>query len=450
MNRKKSFVIGALLLALPNILQNLVTNLAALVDNLMVGGLQEHAIAGVTVTNQVVFIVTIVFFGIGGTAGIFIPQYKGAGDEEKMTEFFKVSLILSMIVGAFFFLITIFAPELILNFFASDPYDIAEALAYLRFIRYTFLILPASLAIGGALRFSGYVKVPMYLAIVTVIISTFLNFGLIHGNLGMPAMGVEGAGLGTLIARAVELIIFLVLTVYIKSPVKIKIATFFKLEGALFKIFLQKGYGLVLNEFFWAFGMQALTVIYTMRISENIAAMSISQTFGKLIWVGIGGMSVVFSIYLGEHLGRNEFEKAQSDARKLKVIAAVMGISLGVVVFVISQFLMDFFDVAPEIMRTGQTLLLITVVFSWVNYLNASYYFVLRAGGDTKGVLVIDSLFTWVITIPVAFLIGRVGLAMPIHFLLMQFSEFIKMAIAHRLYKKGKWLNNLTAPVEVT
>ena len=444
MKKKRSFVIGALLLALPNILQNLVTNLAALVDNLMVGGLQEHAISGVTITNQVVFIVTIVFFGIGGTAGIFIPQYKGIGNEKKMTEFFKVSLLLSMIVGVVFFLITIFAPELVLSFFATNPYDIAEALSYLRFIQYTFLILPISLAIGNAFRFSGYVKLPMYLAIITVGLNTILNFGLIHGNLGMPAMGVEGAALGTLIARVVELVIFLVLTVYIKSPVKIQLRTFFKLEKSLFKTFMQKGYGLVLNEFFWAFGMQALTVIFTMRISENIAAMSISHTFGKLIWVGMGGMSVVFSIYLGEHLGRGDFEKARHDAKRLQAISGFMGLGLGVLVLITSFFLMDFFDVAPEVMRAGQSILFMTIGFCWINYLNAGYYFILRSGGDTKGVFMVDSLFTWIIVIPGAFIIGLFGLPMPMHFFLVQFFEIVKFGVARTLYKKDQWLNNLT------
>jgi len=107
MNKKKSFIIGALLLALPNILQNLVTNLAGLVDNLMVGGLAEHAIAGVTITNQVVFIFTIVMFGIGGTAGIFIPQFNGIGDEKRVTETFKISLVISIILGTIFFLVTL-------------------------------------------------------------------------------------------------------------------------------------------------------------------------------------------------------------------------------------------------------------------------------------------------------------------------------------------------------
>ena len=444
MSKKKSFMIGALLLALPNMLQNLVTNLAALVDNLMVGGLQEHAIAGVTITNQVIFIFTLVLFGIGGTAGIFIPQYNGIGNKKKVTEMFKISLLFSVLFGTIFFLIMQFIPELILGFFATNPATMSEAISYLRFIQYTLLILPISLAIGNAFRFCGYVKIPMYLAIITVILSTFLNFGLIHGNFGMPAMGVEGAALGTLIARVVELVIFIILTKYMKTPIKIQIRTFFNLKGAMLKSFIQKGYGLVLNEFFWAFGFQTLTVIYTMRLSEHIAAMSIASTFGKLIWVGMAGLSAVFSIYLGEHLARNNFDNAIRDAKKLKTMAAFLGIILGAFVFILSLFLIDFFDVSPQILRTGQILLLINIGFSPLTYLNVSYFFILRAGGDTKGVLIIDSLFSWVIVIPAAFMIGRFGLLLPIHFFLVQLFEFAKFGVAHRLYRKGEWLNNLT------
>jgi len=442
--KKKSFLLGVILLALPNMLQNLVTNLASLIDNLMVGSLQEHAIAGVTVTNQVVFIFTIVLFGIGGAAGIFIPQFKGIGNEAKMTEVFKISLIFSMILSIIFFFAMLIFPENVLRIFAQNPYDIAAAMDYLRFIKYTFLILPISLAIGNAYRLSGFVKIPMYLAFITVGINTVLNIGLINGNFGLPAMGVEGAALGTLLSRILEFIIYILLTKIIKSPVKIKILTLFTIEKSLFRAFIQKGYGLVLNEFFWAFGVQALTVIYTMRLSENIAAMSIAQTFGKLVWVGMGGISVVFSIYLGDHLGRSEFNEAKTVARKLKIISSFTGITLGLIVFAISFFLIGLFNVEPHILRTGQIILAITVGFSWINYLNSSYFFILRAGGDTKGVLIIDSFYTWLITLPAAFLIGQLPIVMALHFFIMQFSEIGKLIVAHRLYKKGTWLKNLT------
>lgn len=443
-NKKRSFVVGALLLAMPNILQNLLTNIAGLVDNLMVGGLQQHAIAGVAITNQLTFIITIVFFGVGSAAGIFIPQYKGIGDEKKMTEFFKISLILSFLVGFVFFLMTTFMPHTLLGLFATEAQTLEAGMTYLRILQISFLLLPISLAIGNAYRFCGYVKLPMYLALVTVGINTFLNYGLIHGNLGMPAMGVAGAAIGTVLSRTVELLIFLVLTVAIKSPVKIQMKSLFTLKPALYKIYIKKGYGLVLNEFFWAFGMQAVTVAFTMRLSENIAAMSISRTFANLIFIGMGGMGVVFSLYLGEHLGRDDFEKAKHDAKRLKKISAILGLSIGIVVFVISYFLVDMYDVSEEIKQMAIGILLTQVAFSWMYYLNASYFFILRSGGDTTGVLIIDSLFTWLILIPAAFIIGRFGFGLVLHFFIVQFFEGIKWLLAHHRYKKGNWLVNLT------
>lgn len=444
MNKKRSFIIGALLLALPNIMQNLVTNLAGLADNLMVGGLQEHAIAGVAITNQLVFVVTIVLFGVGSAAGIFIPQYKGIGDEAKMTAFFKVSLVLSFAIGLFSFLLTLFFPNSLLSMFATEYETLYEARQYLFMLQFSFLLLPISLAIGNAYRFCGHVKLPMYFALLAVGINIILNYGLIHGNLGMPALGVTGAALGTVISRIIELLAFLISTIIIKSPVKIQITSLLKLEKSLYSIYLKKGYGLVLNEFFWAFGMQAITVIYTMRISENIAAMSISRTFANLMFVGIGGMATVFSIYLGEHLGRNDFKNAQLDALRLKKIASCLGLSIGIVVLIISQFLIDFYEVSDHIKQMAMIILAVQVAFSWLYYLNASYFFILRSGGDTKSVFIIDSVYTWLIMIPLAFLIGLPGFALPIHFLIVQFFELIKLLLAHRLYKKGGWLNNLT------
>ena len=445
MKSKRTFIIGAFFLALPSVMQNIVTNLAGLVDNLMVGGLQEHAIAGVMITNQVVFICNLAIFGVIGTAGIFITQYNGIGDEKKVTEVFKISLLFSLAFGIIFFLIMSFVPEFILSFLAEDPDAITEARSYLRFIQYTLLILPVTLAIASAYRFYGFVKIPMYLAMMTVAISTFLNFGLIQGNFGMSALGVEGAALGTLIARGIELVISLGLIIWIKSPITIHFRSFFKLEASMLRVFILKGYGLVINDLIWGLGFQALTVIYTMQITENIAAMSIWSTFANLIWVGVGGLSVVFSIYLGENLGRGDFDKALSDAKILKKLSFFVGITLGVLVFILSIFLARFYEVTPEIMRTGQTLLLITVGVSWLIYLNTSYFAILRAGGDTKSVFILDSLFTWAVMIPVALITGRFGLPLPLRFFLVQLSEVIKLGVAHWLYRKGTWLKNLTS-----
>jgi len=442
--KKKSLVLTTLMLAVPSIVQQLMTNLAQMADMLMVGQLQETAIAGVTITNQVFFIFMIVLFGIGGTAGIYLTQYHGAGNHEKMNEVFRLSLVFSMGAGALFYVLMHVFPTFILGFFAHDPAVIADAMAYLRYLRYTFLMLPIALMITNGFRFSGYVRLPMYLSMGTVLVGVILNFGLIHGNLGFPALGVAGAGLATLITRALEAFVAILLTFVLDTPIKMKVLQLFKLSKALLLDFIQKGYGLVLNEFFWAFGIQALTVIYTQRISANIASLSIAQTLGNMIFVGMGGMSVAFSILIGEHLGKDEFVEAKVTAKRMLKISALIGLAFGAIVFMLSFPIFGLYDVAPETIETARLLLLINALFSWQYYMNAGLYFTLRSGGDTKSVVLVDSGFNWAIMMPIAFMLGRFGLLLPLHFLLIQFLEFLKFYVGLRQVRKGIWLRNLT------
>lgn len=444
MNKKRSIFITALAFGIPNILQNLVVNLSQMMDNLMVGSLQEYAIAGVTITNQLFFIFTITLFGIGGTAGIFIPQFKSIGNHRKMTDIFHISLLFNLLMGAIFFLAMTVIPTPLFRIFAMDAETIANAHEYLDFIRFTFLLFPFSVAIGDAFRFSGLIKIPMYVSMMTVALNIFFNYIFIFGNFGMPAMGVAGAGLGTLMARIAELGIYLFLTIKIPSPVKLFKPGAFSFEKSLLIQFIQKGYGLVFNEIFWSLGMQILTVIYTRRESHNIAAMSISGSFTRLIFIGMGGMSVAFSLILGESLGQNRFEDAKRDAGKLLKLSTMLGLVLGIGVLVISYLLIDVYEVTLETRHMAERIIWVNVAFSWLYYLNSGYYFTLRSGGDTKSVLLIDSGFVWVITIPLAFIIGRLDLLLPIHFLIIQFNEVLKWAIAKKMLQKGIWLQNLT------
>ena len=448
MKIRKEFYLSALFLALPNIIQQLVTNFSQMVDNVMVGSLQEVAIAGVTITNQIFFIFLVVLLGFGATGGIFISQYRGIKNDEKVTEVFRVILLFSLGLGVIFFLIMHFTPELVLQIFAKDPATIDSALSYIQYIKYTFLIFPISMAIAASYRYISLVKIPMYISIITVIISMSLNYVLIYGHFGFPALGVPGAAIGTLIARIVELLIFLILTRKLDTPIKITLKKMFSFELYILKNFINKGYGLITNEFMWALSIQILTVIYTQRISENIAAMSIANVMMNMVFIGMGGMSVAISIIIGDHLGQGKFEKAKEDAKKLIKLGAVLGIALGLVVLGASFFITMLYDVNPDTLRTARIIILITTFFSGVYYLNACIFFIIRAGGDTKGVLIMDSGFNWVVFLPLAFIIGKFIPVMYIHYLVVQFINLIKFATARYMYKKYNWLNNLTVQPE--
>jgi len=441
---KKSLLMTTLALAVPSILQNLVANLSQMVDNLMIGSLQEAAISGVTITNQIYFIFMIVLFGIGGAAGIYMPQFKGINDKNRFAQAFRISLVFSMAVGVLFFVVLHFFPDILLRLFASETAVIDYAHEYLIFIGFSFLVFPISAAIGNALRFDGYIRLPLYISLVTVALNVVLNYLFIFGNGGFATMGVVGAGLATLIARILEAVIYIAMTFILRTDIKTLPTQVFSFEKELLVNFVKKGYGLVANEFFWSLGMQTLAVLYTKRISENIAAMSISNAIGNMIFVGMGGMSVAISIILGKHLGQGKFQEAKNDARKLRKYTSLTGLFLGVCVFLLSFLLFNFYDVAPQTLMNARYLLAITASFSFLFYLNASYFFILRAGGDTKSVLFMDAGFVWLVVIPSAFLVGRTSVVLPVHVLLINFLEFAKYLIARWLCNKDTWLRNLT------
>lgn len=442
--KDKKFYIMALSLGIPSMLQLLAKQFANLADNIMVGGLNVYAIAGVSIINQLHFIFGLSLFGIASTASIFTPQFRANNNEKKITEVFLISLLFMVPVGIIFFVLLKLNPTLILQLFTSDAQTLHYAQIYLDYLAYAFLLFPISLSISFAFRFTGKLKMVMYFAFFNVALSVFLNFGLIHGNMGMPAMGVAGAGMGTLIARITECLVFIGATVVIKSPIKIRILQFFRLDKELIKQYVSKGLGLVFNEFALAVGLQTLIVIYSRRVSSNIAALSIAMTFLNLMHVGFSGMNVMIKLIVGEHLGRSDFTRAKQDAKRLKNLSMVIGLVMGIIIFIVGNLIMFTYNVETTVITDARLLLLVMVGFSWLTYLNASYYFTFAAGGDTKSILWVDSLYIWLLSIPLAFTLGQFNILLPIHYFLVQSLNFLRLYMSRQLDKKGRWLENVT------
>ena len=153
----------------------------------------------------------------------------------------------------------------------------------------------------------------------------------------------------------------------------------------------------------WSLGMQGLIIIYTQRSGFNLAAYSISQTFAGLIMVGMSGINTPVFIILGGHLGKSEFKKAKEDALKLLKFSFIMGCILGILVLVLSYFILPFYQVEDATITAARQLILISAGFSGLTYLDVAFFFIFSSGGDTRSVLILDSLFTWIMMIPIAF-----------------------------------------------
>ena len=447
-NKNMKFYIGALTLALPNIIQQFVTMLSSMVDNVMVGGLNEAAISGVAISNQIFFIFVALMFGIGNSGGIFIAQYKGANNNQKITEVFRMTSLVCLFFGLLVFALLTIAPQIPLSLFAQDADTLENAFVFVRIIKWTYPIFAMCVAIAVSQRYYGIIKISMYASICSVVVNIILNFLLIHGNFGFPALGVRGSAIATLIARSVELAYLVGYVLWKKNAIYTKLFDLFKFDSSLFKDFRQRAYGLVTNEFLWAMGFQLVTVAYTRRMRDNIAAMSIANVIINIMVVGMSGTAVATSIIIGNSLGASKFEQAKLDARRLIRMGGFIGFTLGIVGFLLSFIILMFYNVESSTLEKARWIIIVSSCFSSMYYLNATNFFVIRSGGDTKSVLIMDSMFQWVFVIPLAFLTGLLPLAMPVHFLIVQCSDFVKFALATKMRRKEKWLVNLTNQTE--
>lgn len=441
---KREFIKMALLIALPNIAQQLVINISQMVDNIMIGRLNETAIAGVTIMNELYFVFTVLILGLCATGGIYIAQYKGAALNDKITEVFRIITLGAIVFGILFFCLVTLFPYQIFGIFTKDLKTVEAALTFASVLKFTFLIYPITLVIGASLRFYGYVRVAMYTSITATIINIIGNYGLIYGRLGLPCLEIMGAGIATLSARVLEVIIIIIIMTRLKTPIMLQPLKLFNFSFGLVKEIIKKGVPLLTNDFLWSFGIQALIIIYTFRETNNIAAMSIASIIGNLVFIGMGGMATAIAIIIGDSLGKSNFEQALKDSRILIKLGSLAGLGLGIIMLTISFFVTMIYNVSPATMAMARQCIFVYTCFSWLYYLNGCFFFVLRAGGDTKGALLMDSLYTWVVAIPIALLLSLCHLYMPLFFFSLQFVDFIKLYIAHRRYRQKYWLVNLT------
>ena len=440
---KKGFYYSALVLAVPGLLQRLVSVIVPLVDNMMVGGINANAVAGVTVVNQIMFIFMVIVFGIGGAAGIFIAQYNGAGNATKVTHYFLIQIFVSCAIGLLFFVLLSFFPNSLLRIFVDDEAVFYYAHIYLAYTKYVTLLFPISGSVALSFRKLGYMKFPLYIAIIASFFSIFLNAGLIHGNFGMPAMGVAGAGLGTLVARFIELIVSIGSTIVLATPIKLKLLDLFKVEKSTVANFIQKGKGLVFNELLWAIGFQSLIIAYTQRIGENVAIFSMASVFIAVMASGMGGTGSAISYIIGNQLGKGDFAGAKRDSQRLIKMSACIGICLGIITTIVSYFVLRTYNVDPSAIQMAQYIIIVAAIFNSLHYLTGSFYFILSAGGDMRSVLIIDAGWIWV-TVFVAFMVGFLNIPILWHFTAVQFLVLLNICISFHFYKKENWVINLT------
>lgn len=440
----KEFFRSAISIALPIIVLQLVTSLAQLIDNIMVGTINGQAIAGVGAANSILLVVMSSTFGICGGASIFIAQQYGANNREKMGNSLAISfsIIVGLAVVALSF-INFFDQQLLgIYIHGSDAASITAkqyGMEYLNVMVWGYWLLMFNAVIGSSFRAIGQTKVPMKAGIVAVVSNTTLNFLLI------PNFGVQGAAIATVISRVIEFSILFYCLKLKQTAFDFNLNSFKTVKIEQFNVMIKKMVPLATNEFLWGLGTSTIMALYGSRSIIDLASAQITYTIGNILFIGFSGFGVATSVLIGQKLGNNEFDQAVENSKKL----LALGLTTGLVFTIFAQILaftipIFYGNVDPIIQVQAENLLRIIGLIYPVSVLTITLFFILRAGGDTLGVLIMDSGTMWCLTIPFGFMLVHFT-ALPIYgiFIGVQSFEIVKLTFGFFRYRSYNWVKNI-------
>jgi putative MATE family efflux protein len=433
------------LIAIPIVLQQLIIASVNLVDNLMVGQLGESSINAVTIINQLNFVVMIVTFGVMGGAGIFTAQFFGAKKEEELKMSYRYKMSAAILVSTTAFLLFLLFGETMIGWFASKDETISLGMDYLRIVQFGVFPFIVSLAITTTFRETGTTKPLLYISLFALLLNAAINYVLIFGHLGFEPMGVRGAAIGTVIARYVEVFLLYGLMIVRKAPFYAKLFTIFSIPKHLTKKISLKALPLTINEVFWSVGQTMFVYVFSLRGETALAAMNINNAVSQIVFVTFLGIATAVAVMVGNTLGENKLEEAESNAYKLIVVAFLSAVVVGAILFVIAPFVVGLYDISEVTYEWALITTRYNSVLIWLYSVNVAIYFTLRSGGDMRSTIYADSGFTWIVMVPLALVLVYVtDLEVTWLFLLVKGTELLKFFYSLQLLKKKRWLQNLT------
>lgn len=441
----KQFYKTLLHLAIPIATQNLVASSLNMVDTIMIGRLGETEIAAVGQANQLFFLFMLFLFGVNSGASIFTAQFWGKGDIKNIRRVLGIGLMTATMASVIFTALALLFPEQVLRIYSADPAVIALGSDYLRIVGWSYGITAITFAYSAVLRSTEQAKLPMMLSVVGLGTNTLLNYLLIFGEFGFPMMGVKGAAIATVIARAVEAVL-MVLLVYGKKHVAAgSIRELLDLSRDFVKRFYRTTVPVILNESLWAIGTSIYAIVYGRIGTGAVAAVNISGTIERIAMVLFFGMANASSVMIGNRIGAGEEDKAYDYGKRFLTLGPLFGILMGFILILSRGFLLIFFNISPEVDLAAQRILLIFGLIMPVRIFNLIMIIgILRSGGDTRYSLFLDSVGVWCIGIPLAF-IGGILMGLPVYwvFLLVATEEVFKIIFGYRRFFTKKWINNL-------
>lgn len=437
-------------LVIPMALQNLINVGVTAADVIMLGKVGEKALSGASLAGQVQYIMVLFLFGLTSGATVLTAQYWGKGDRKTIEKILGLGAKAAVAVTAVFTIAALAIPGLLMQIFTNDPAVISEGIKYLRIVAFSYIVMGITQVYLYIMRSVERVVVATVVYFISLMCNIVLNSIFIFGLLGCPAMGVQGAALGTLISRFVELILVAGYARLFNKDIKFRMRYFLHTDSVLMRDFLRYALPVVMNEVMWGLGTAANTAILGHMGSAAVAANSVAQVARQLATVVAFGLSSATAIYLGKTIGEKKFEHAKAYAKHFMILSVVMGTIGGIVILAAAPIAAGAMSLTAAAKGYLRFMFFVMSYFVIAQAFNTTMIVgTFRSGGDTRFGLILDVSTMWGCSILLGWIAAFVlKCSVPVVYIILMSDELIKVPVSWIRYRSYKWLKDVTREIE--
>lgn len=430
---------------IPLVLQNVVTLSVNLADNIMLGAYSETALAGVAAVNQIQFVYQQLITALGDGLVIFGSQYWGNGQIQPIKKISASAMQGALIFAAVLFALVSLFPQQAVGIFTTDSMIIREGRAYLEIIRFTYLFFAVTQLLLAGVRSTETVKIAFGLSILTFFVNCGINYLLIFGNFGAPKLGVQGAAIGTLLARITECAVLIFYLYKKEQKLKIRFRDFLQFDKKLSKEYYKLTLPMLVVQGLWGLNTALQTVILGHMTAAAIAANSAASTLFLMVKSAAVGAASSASVIIGKAIGTGDMAKVHEYARKLQKRFVVIGLLSGVLLYFLRIPVLSLYDLSPETMEMANTFLIIlSVICVGMSYQMPTNNGIIRGGGNALFVVKMDLISIWAIVLPLSFVMAFVVKASPaVVVCCLNADQIFKCVPAYLKSHYGKWIRKL-------
>lgn len=440
-----SFSRNLLRLAVPIVLQNLVTTAVSSADVIMLGFVSQDALAAGSLASQIMFILNLVYSGISSGVIMLAAQYWGKQDTLTIERIMGIGMRISILISTVFFILAFFFPALLMRIFTNDMQLVSTGIPYLKIVSFSYLFMSISQVYLCTMRTIERVIFATAANASALLLNILLNAVFIFGLLGAPKMGIAGVALATTIARGIEFVICMLDALKFKT-IRFRPSTIFERHKLLFADFMKYSLPAFGNEVSWGLAFSMYSVIMGHLGSDIVAANAVVVVARNLGTVACFGIANAGAILLGKSIGAGRMETVKADASKFCKITFISGMIGGIFIFLLRPLFMNMADLTATAQGYLNIMLFINMYYVLGQAMNTAVICgVFRSGGDSKWGFICDTIDMWGYAVPMGFFTAFVLKLPPmwVYFIICT-DEFVKIPFVYKHYKSYKWLKNIT------